>query len=338
MGVCNIHFKDVTNDPAAVRRIESNGQPRYQQLRAELLALGFSPVGLLESALTSATVQVTLQTLNNLRPSPDVETLRGIMEQGPTITEILGSPDRKAFGIVDPFFGGPIVAFRTVLEHGQIIDTTMKPVRSPDARPIFFQVDEAESGEAIAAVLHGVQKNLSKIIFGNPPSWPRDNCPQAGYHLEFVEARSIELLWERHCQRIHRIRSSSIRPHNDLELFVCISRRWDKIRELKDRWEEACFWALSCVTITALTGCWMWVFYTVLTTWTEEQPDFEWLRVAEEYGDAQTVSLVIAFGIGVLVMFLITSIRERLAPWWPGTTLQPVTELLRRYSMRANGY
>ncbi len=317
MGVFDIHFKDVTNDPIAATRIGPNQEARYQELRDELLNLGFSQVGLLRSVRQVSAMQRGLAALRRLDRPPGVEPHGPAMQEG-QIAEVLNSPGREAFAMVDSSSDDPVIVLQTILQNGAIVDTTMNPVRLQDLPRVSSPVEKGESRKTIAAGLNGLCDAIMNLFLGSFPRWSREDCPEAGYYLELVEGPSVQLLWERHRSRIQQEQQSGIGPHDDLDLFVCISRRWDHIRDAKAVWDTSFSCALWALGVLVLAVCFAGVSAAMRIPW--------------------VALFLLEYIVGALLILLVRTVMKRSAARWPGTRLQSVAELLKRYGLRANGY
>ena len=113
MGKEAVQRRDVTRDPQAESRLV-----QAPELRDALATLGFGRVGLVESRVPST---VKPEQLKSFIAGPDADLLVRATEEG-EVDEVLTSPDRRAFGTAENFFGGPVVCLRTILDSGVVIE------------------------------------------------------------------------------------------------------------------------------------------------------------------------------------------------------------------------
>lgn len=316
MSKFTIHFKDVTRDPTALERIGAN-----QDLRDELLASGFAPVGLLEVA---AAGDLAGPQLDNMVAGPDSELLRQATKQG-EIDEVLRSPDRKSFVLIDKYFDGPLLVFRTVLENGLVVETTMQPRRAP-------QIEFLPLGTAGGGLLGNLMNKLMNLALPKPPLWVRENWPSAGYFLELVAERRVRALWKRHGERVSQIQqqhNASIPPHDNLDLQVSINRRAYHIVEYKARLGQVLDWALIGVFVVGSFGVVQLPWRTLLD---------EVLVIPELRMFGLLAPLLLLLFVNILMFPLLGFVKNIVVPHLPGPKLQPVAELLSKYSLSAVGH
>jgi hypothetical protein len=83
-----------------------------------------------------------------------------------------------------------------------------------------------------SARVNPLASRLAGAVLGEPPIWARDDCPAAGYHVELVDTREAGALWRRHQQRVDELQRAghaSLRPQDDVRLYLCLNRRAGQI-------------------------------------------------------------------------------------------------------------
>jgi|GEM_PF-2482869 len=314
MPIFDIKFRDVTQDPTAREKVAGSS------FRDVLLAFSFQTVGLLESR-TSETLKDV-----NFGAGPDVAMMRKALDEG-EIGEILTSPDRRTFAVVEPYFDGPIVCFRSIFENGVIVDTTMEPRRMPN-----IQYPPQPAGLPQNDFIFAILMKLLELAVGKQPLWVRENFPSAGYHLELIRTEDAHFLWRRHQERIsHLIQGGkwTMRPHEHLSLYVCILQRYYRIFEHKTNWVDALNWALIAVFVLVSFGAVSLPWEDILSQYFGE-PGFSgngvvWVMIA---------LLVIITIVGIMMLPLLGFIRTRLMPYLPGPRLESVEMLLKKHSIK----
>ncbi len=213
-------YTDVTNDPTAwLQRIDA------PEFAAALQDLGFSSIGLIRATLSDGSWERPMRTA--LHPE-DAEELIRRNQQSEVVNILANSGQTPALGKIDWFFG-ELVSFETILDNGAIVETTMKPTRSPRAHP-------SEAPTNLSSLYGSTLQVANRMLFGKPPEWPHPNYPLAGYFVELVNTRDTLGLWQRHQERVAQIRvrfRTSIRQHNSLAFYRAIRRRLHQTQVIK---------------------------------------------------------------------------------------------------------
>jgi hypothetical protein len=176
----------------------------------------------------------------------------------------------------------------------------------------------------MGAAIQGV---LMRMTVGAPPLWTRENWPRSGYYLELMDTRDVRALWQRHRQRVEQTVQATgarVRPHDDLRLFMCISRRGSDIIEHKGRW-QGYFSALTIILVMAcivMTLAAFWIWNKVLSKAMEGLGRFG--------GLIAVVPVLVMLLVAILAFPLMGFFRAVVVPHLPGPRLQPVDELLRQ--------
>jgi hypothetical protein len=213
-------YTDVTNDPSAWSHLTD-----APEFAAALKDLGFSSIGLIQATLSDRSWERPLRTA--LHPEDAEEFIRR-NQQSEVVNILANSGQTPALGKIDWLFG-ELVSFETILDNGAIVETTMKPIRSPRARP-------AGSLTNLANLFGAIFLAASHLLIGKPPEWPHPNYPLAGYFVELVSTRDTLILWQRHQERVAQVRErfhTTVRQHNSLAIYRTIRRRLQQTQEIK---------------------------------------------------------------------------------------------------------
>ncbi len=298
MQASDILYRDVSHDPTAEQKAL-----HAPELRQALLDCGFRRVGLLETYSDKPNIPEMI--LNS--DSPDARLIKQALEQG-DVDEILTSPDQHTLGSVERFFGGPVVILRTIFENGVIVDTTTKPARRPDF------------GGTMPGIPGGIVAGLMKRTLGEPPLWVRENWPHAGYYLELMDTCDVSALWRRHQQRVIDCKQTTnvaIPLHNSLRLYVCQSRRAQRIIEHYGKWQKYLSTAITVVFFLFILIVMFGMTGVVRNT----------ARSAAPY--AFLIPILLAALIGMAALVLMGVVRTKVVPHLPGPRLSSVDELLQ---------
>jgi hypothetical protein len=288
-------YRDVTDLSAAAQR--ANPTPLW---RAQLLAIGFRRVGLLEIRPDDAT--------NTL---PEADLLSEPTQPG-NVIEVLTSPDRHAFATFECVADEWLLCLRTITEKGVVIETAMQPTRP------------ASSDTS----LRSLAEHLPWLAARSSARWPHANRPRAGYHVALSPTRDPQELVRQHRQRLGVLQWSNyttIRRHNTLRLYSAIIRRAYQISEHDGHIEHRI--AHSLATAIMLPGLLLpFVFLFVVLLGSQPAVLSPLPDGLLRYGPALAlVPTLLLFG---LYFLLIGWVRGTLLPRWPGPTLQPVTSLM----------
>ncbi len=313
MKIPQVSYRDVTHEPGATARAA-----RGPELRADLLANGFTPVGLAEFRLSGQGPKFTPASAN-----PDLALMDEIAENG-EVDEVLVSPDQFSFAAVENAFDSPVVSIRTLMESGRVVETTMKPARPPQLMSSLGGVPNGQ--DALANFPMTLTLKLMEFGMGKLPLWPRSNLPQAGYHVELVDTRDVRELWQRHQQRLQAIRQSSpaaIRPHTMLTLYMSFNCRTTEIIEYQAKWGNRISNLLLLPFLLAIP-------LSLLLTWrlpdnVGNSPFKEWIFLTP---------LFLMLGVAILTMLLMGLAKTHLVPRLPGPRLRPASELLAEAQSR----
>jgi hypothetical protein len=285
-------YRDVTDAPWAIQH--THPAPTW---RTYLLAHGFRRVGLLTSHESVSADAAPLE----LDLLPDAA-------QPDEVIEVLTSPDRHAFATVETVAGEPLLCLRTITEKGVVIETAMRPTR-----PIL----EDTRGLAL-------RHRLRQQVTHRAARWPHANRPRAGYHVALIATRDPQELFQQHQQRLGVLRWASyttIRRHKNLRLYTAILRRAAQISQHDGRIEHRIAHTLaSTITLLPLV-CLIWMLWISQPAALDQLPDGLLL-----YGPA--LALVPTLLLYGLYFLLISWVRGKLLPRWPGPALQPVESLL----------
>jgi hypothetical protein len=166
-----IEYTESTDDPEALAEtLGLNG------IRAELVALGFLPAHLL-------TAQTTM-----LRKAISVS------------GEVFSC--RTAFATPGVFKGCHTLSFRTRLDNGVIVETTLlQPIKKANR------------------LLDAVRERWTR------QRWPRRLRSRAGYWIELLGS-SPSIAWKRHCDRVEQLArkyGSTIPSHTDTSFYIAIA-------------------------------------------------------------------------------------------------------------------
>lgn len=243
-------YRDVTQNPDATGK--ANHGPA---LRDALITAGFTHVGLLEVRVPNLLTPACRQQLMN---SSDGILMLDLLENG-EITEILTSPDQRAFASVERYFGGPVVCIRTILEDGVIVETSTRPKRAPQL---------STPSEATDNQISKLVQWLLRIARGEPALWPRQNWPRAGYYLTLIDTDDAQVIWQHHRQQVDGLLDNSnraLRAHITVPLFIGINQRTLQIMEYKARWQGYLTYGIATMIILLMLGAGELIIFPTLT-------------------------------------------------------------------------
>lgn len=306
-----VMYRDATHDPEAAARAD-----RSPELRTDLLANGFMPIGLAEFRLSSQKPEAMPLTAN-----PDLALLNDAAQNG-EVDEVWTSLDQSAFAAIENSFGGPVVSIRTLMENGRVVETTMKPVRAPQIFPPSSGLPGGQ--DASSNLPMTLTLKLMQFGMGSLPLWAREDRPRAGYHVELVDTRDVGILWRRHQQHLQAVRQSDparTRPHNLLTMYMAFNCRTMEIMEHYGKWGNRLSNGVFALFVLAIPLSMLLTFRWIDTVKTAAK--------ALHLGDLLFLTPI--FGmlvIAILTMILMGLIKTHITPRLPGPKLRPVAELL----------
>ncbi|OGO40736.1 MAG: hypothetical protein A2W36_01300 [Chloroflexi bacterium RBG_16_58_14] len=293
-----VSYNDVTGLEGAAER--ANHDPA---LRQALLDLGFQTIGLLECRAPGA---INFEGMKRFVNADDLAMMADATENG-EVDEVLTSHDRTIFATVDTFFGGPVVVMRTIFENGVVVETVTRPERGALRA-------EKNSGLPLVGGLAG------KMAFGSLPLWARQDRPRWGYHVELVDTNQPSELWQRHRQRIAelaRTLQTSIRPQDNIPLYIALSRRSFEITSYAGQWQTR--------IANGLIGAFFVFLFAVLLLGKGVMVS---LRDQMGFVGEMSIYLLGAIVMAVLMIPLSVALTRLLVPRLPGPPLKPAAELL----------
>lgn len=298
-------YRDVTQDGVAGTR--ANHAPTW---RNALLALGFERVGLLEARLGG---HLAPDPLGQFLADPDARLVMEVIAEG-QVAEILTSRDRSTFAVIERWSGDPLVCLYTMVEDGIIVETTIKPTRSPQPsgpEPAFLSF----RGDGVVGRILTL---LTDAAVGTPPLWVHENWPRSGYHLMLVETHDMKVLWQTHRRRVDQLArgdQADVRPHNTLPLYLCIHHRARQIAQQKARWQERFSQGIT-------------LLFCTLAMAVALSAGQIFARLSSLGSLALFVPLFVLAVAGSLAILFIGFVRGTVLPRLPGPKLQPVGHLL----------
>lgn len=154
---------------------------------AELLAAGFTPLGLLVAVPSDG------GTVGSELFEGDDQALLAAQERG-TATRVFLAPDRRTFAVPSSYFGGPVVTLRSLRADGFIVETVTAPARAPDVAP------------------QGLTDRLLPRHV-----WPRPHAPRAGQSVVLAPGPLAAVLA---AHEAHASRLGDVRPVDDMDAVV----------------------------------------------------------------------------------------------------------------------